>query len=571
MESLGSGAMAAPDLAFCHDDNAPVSYSSAYHPNGTPLSPGRFSSLKDRGLNPTVPSSSFASHAMTGGKTLQPIEMQQMENGVVLVQQQSDSADSSRRPSLVDTKNQGGALLPSAASSLNSTAAISTVSDPAALASSSPSDSPLPPPPASSSTLSHRLGFLSLSILRGRGINGKDERGDSKDGGWKQKTAVEVTYAGCTYKSEFQPGSNPTYGLRLHLPVYDITTDVVIHFILKHSIKKNECFGMVVVPLAVMLNRQRMWTNEAGNDGEDVPSTQSIAMLRGPSETDETALATTTVPGVSTSTPSASSSSSSSIPVSSSLGSRASSLLHSLFSPRRFHFLEWLQLYPYNFDHAGSLWLNRFPAAEDTILQSGMERPKKELGRVQVALDLRLEQPLSYAYQIDPRLYEYSSSALVGANGALIPPMPSPSNPVLLRPEEPADFHKTVMKKNVKRIRRWMELPFWFEVAQTVFTWEIPILTFYFAVGWSYVCFYMPAWQYPLFLMLSCLLTNIWIKRFALEDYAYIHTYQDDAAPSSHLGEGSWKKFQRYKGVVAKISHGYREELRRSLRRRQIC
>jgi hypothetical protein len=301
---------------------------------------------------------------------------------------------------------------------------------------------------------------------------------------------------------------------------------------------------------------------------------------------------------------------------------------------------KWLHLYPAGYDKIGTLFQYRFPAAEDGMLQSGMDKPKKELGFVQVHAELTLTTSLAYDYmKVDPtRLWPADSigpqttaaaaasststaavtnagptlgvgqaalllppghtgtgvsgatsgpallspqplaltganiggaaagssasgvvGAVGGAGGALGLtglPLPPAYRPTLLRPEEPLEFHKTVFKKNVRRLKRWMEVPLWFRVLCTLFEWRSPLLTFYALAFWSYLCFRMPAWQFPLVALGLVLGVNVWATRFRLrvEMQLLVHAYTQDALPYEHAGEGSWSKFKRYKGHLAKTA-----------------
>ncbi len=256
---------------------------------------------------------------------------------------------------------------------------------------------------------------------------------------------------------------------------------------------------------------------------------------------------------------------------SSSCWSQLRSLYFSLFqSPRHFSFSHWLHLYPVNYDRIGSLFLHRFPAAEDGMVQSGMEKPKKELGFVQVRMELSLNKSLAFDYcRVDPRRFHVDPAleAAAAANPALAsaaaaattnamaggsagagagggqqagasPPVPSSSSssllplppshrPVLLRPEEPLEFHKTVFKKNVRRLKRWLEMPLWFRVACGVYSWRNPLLTFYALALWSYICFVMPAWQFPIVAVSILCAVNVWAVRFEMrvEMQLLVHAY----------------------------------------------
>jgi hypothetical protein len=320
-------------------------------------------------------------------------------------------------------------------------------------------------------------------------------------------------------------------------------------------------------------------------------------------------------------------------------------LYSSLFcSPRVFRFEhKWLHLYPAGYDKIGTLFQYRFPAAEDGMLQSGMDKPKKELGFVHVHAEVTLTTSLAYDYmKVDPtRLWPADSNgpqtaaaaaassasaaaavnagptlgvgqaalllppgqnstgaggatggpallspqplALIGATtggaaastsapgvvagggggggaggalGLTGLPLPPAYRPILLRPEEPLEFHKTVFKKNVRRLKRWMEVPLWFRVLCTLFEWRSPLLTFYALAFWSYLCFRMPAWQFPLVALGLVLSVNVWATRFRLrvEMQLLVHAYTQDALPYEHAGEGSWSKFKRYKGHLAKTA-----------------
>lgn len=427
------------------------------------------------------------------------------------------------------------------------------------------------------------LGQIRLHVICGQNINGKEAADNSSA---KQQTCVEVSYGGVTSKSEFRTGSNPTYDHYVSLPVFDITTDVILQFVLKHSLKKNEVFALAVIPLPLILNARTLIEQTVGAEAAQAKQSEAKSAAEG----DASSLR---IPPIASPASKCSANSSAAVPTASrplAPLAQARALYTSLTCPSRtFRFNHWLHLYPANFDRIGTLFLHRFPAAEDGMLASGLTLPKKELGFVRVDLQLRLDKPLLFDYlKVDPMQYyaqpepppsasppalaagtsASSSSSSVSSGGVAVAlaaaPSPasssshhaSPSHPLLIRPEEPSEFHKTVFKKNVRRLKRWLEIPLWVHVFKNVFSWRIPILSFYFLALWTYVCYGMPVWQFPLFIVLSVFLLNVWIVRWKLQvEHTFVHTYQEDALPYEHAGEGWQSKFRRYKGNLAKTSY----------------
>jgi hypothetical protein len=199
-----------------------------------------------------------------------------------------------------------------------------------------------------------------------------------------------------------------------------------------------------------------------------------------------------------------------------------------------------------------SNFYHQLPFAEDGIPHTGLKQKKfKYFGAyIQLKIEIKLFQPLSAAYFINSSLRSSNSS-----------PMPL----------EPTKFHKSTVKRNLRRIRRQLKIqPLWMITVKALLNWEYnDLIQGLFVFVCYLLCFVVPSYSYPVLLVLIMIMFGLLsyghnsidvnhgerVVEGLVNCTNHIKSWEELSERYEWAGEGVIHKVNRYKGILAQVGY----------------